>query len=98
MEHVVPADAVDDVAADAALRVVASSHAAGVVYAPIEFSTDRATIGGQSDLEPVPDVDADPEQRAAGAAGGKRFLRAGPGGSGGGVHGPAAGGLATRLP
>lgn len=39
--------------------------------------------------------------RAAGAAGpggGKRFLRAGPGGSGGGVHGPAAGGLTARLP
>lgn len=52
----------DDVAADAALRVVAGSHAAGVAYAPIEFSTDRATIGGQSDLEPVPDVDADPER------------------------------------
>ena len=52
----------DDVAADAALRVVAGSHAAGVTYAPIEFSTDRATIGGQSDLAPVPDVDADPER------------------------------------
>ena len=52
----------DDVAADAALRVVAGSHAAGVTYAPIEFSTDRATIGGQSDLTPVPDVDADPER------------------------------------
>lgn len=52
----------DDVAADAALRVVAGSHAAGITYAPIEFSTDRATIGGQSDLEPVPDVDADPER------------------------------------
>ncbi len=52
----------DDVDADAALRVVAGSHAAGVTYAPIEFSATSATIGGQSDLEPVPDVDADPER------------------------------------
>ena len=50
----------DDVAADAALRVVEGSHATGVTYAPIEFSTDTTTIGGASQLEPVPDIDADP--------------------------------------
>ena len=49
----------DDVRADAALRVVAGSHATGVTYAPIEFSATASTIGGRSDLEPVPDIDAD---------------------------------------
>ncbi len=52
----------DDVSADAALRVVEGSHAAGVTYAPIEFSSSTTTIGGASELAPVPDVDADPER------------------------------------
>ena len=47
--------------ADAALRVVEGSHATGITYAPIEFSSSTTTIGGASELEPVPDVDADPE-------------------------------------
>ena len=51
----------DDVSADAALRVVEGSHATGITYAPIEFSSSTTTIGGASELEPVPDVDADPE-------------------------------------
>ena len=48
--------------ADAALRVVEGSHATGITYAPIEFSSSTTTIGGSSELEPVPDVDADPER------------------------------------
>ena len=52
----------DDVTADAALRVVEGSHAAGITYAPIEFSSSTTTIGGGSELKPVPDVDADPER------------------------------------
>ena len=52
----------DDVSADAALRVVERSHAAGVTYAPIEFSSSTTTIGGASELAPVPDVDSDPER------------------------------------
>ncbi len=52
----------DDVAADAALRVVEGSHATGTTYAPIEFSSSIDTIGGASELAPVPDVDADPER------------------------------------
>ena len=52
----------DDVGADGALRVVPGSHAAGITYAPIEFSATSTTIGGKSDLAPVPDVDADPER------------------------------------
>jgi len=52
----------DDVTADAALRVVEGSHATGITYAPIEFSSSIDTIGGDSELEPVPDVDADPDR------------------------------------
>ena len=52
----------DDVTADAALRVVEGSHATGITYAPIEFSSSTTTIGGASELEPVPDVDADPDR------------------------------------
>ena len=52
----------DDVTADAALRVVEGSHATGITYAPIEFSSSTTTIGGASALEPVPDVDAEPER------------------------------------
>lgn len=51
----------DDIDEGAALRVVPGSHATGVTYAPVEFSAGEATIGA-SDLEPVPDVDADPDR------------------------------------
>ncbi len=51
----------DDVSADAALRVVLGSHATGVTYAPIEFSSSSTTIGSASQLEPVPDIDAQPD-------------------------------------
>lgn len=51
----------DDVGAEASLRVVRGSHATGVTYAPVEFSATRSTIGDAAErLEPVPDVDADP--------------------------------------
>ena len=53
--------ALDDVDASAALRVVAGSHATGTTYAPVEFSAGDATIGA-SDLQPVPDVDGDPDR------------------------------------
>lgn len=55
----------DDVTADASLRVVPGSHSTGVMYAPVEFATSRSTIGGSETagqrLEPVPDIDAAPE-------------------------------------
>jgi hypothetical protein len=49
----------DDVGPGTALRVVPGSHATGVTYAPVEFSAGPPTIG-ESTLEPVPDVEADP--------------------------------------
>ena len=42
--------------------MVEGSHAAGISYAPIEFSSTTTTIGATTDLEPVPDVDAEPEK------------------------------------
>lgn len=52
----------DDVAADASLRVVAGSHVSGSLFAPVEFSATGSTlVDHETDrLEPVPDVDADP--------------------------------------
>lgn len=52
----------DDIAEGASLRVVPRSHADDVLYAPVEFSAGDSTIGEQGDLEPVPDIDADPER------------------------------------
>lgn len=46
----------DDITADASLRVVPGSHL-GTIYAPVEFSATSATIERGDALEPVPDVD-----------------------------------------
>jgi len=50
----------DDVDAEASLRVVPRSHSTGAIYSPVEFSATSTTIGGRSPLPPVPDIDADP--------------------------------------
>lgn len=52
----------DDVGPEASLRVVPGSHRTGSIYAPVEFSATGATIGEGGRLEPVPDVDADPDR------------------------------------
>jgi hypothetical protein len=49
--------ALDDAPAGAALRVVPGSHRWGRLFAPVEFSATRSTIGAGGELEPVPDVD-----------------------------------------
>lgn len=52
--------ALDDVDADASLRVVAGSHLWGRTFAPVEFSSSSSTIGSNAALAAVPDIDADP--------------------------------------
>jgi hypothetical protein len=54
--------ALDDAPAAAALQVVPGSHRWGRLFAPVEFSAGARTIGaGGPRLEPVPDIDADPD-------------------------------------
>ncbi len=50
----------DDVDASASLRVVPGSHR-GELYSPVEFASDRSTIGGGSALPAVPNIDGHPE-------------------------------------
>jgi hypothetical protein len=53
--------ALDDASTDVSLRIVTGSHL-GSIYAPVEFASEMATIGGSGSLPPVPDVDADPHR------------------------------------
>lgn len=53
----------DPVGADGSLRVVPGSHAAGELYAPVEFASEGSTIQvGSGELAPVPDIDSEPER------------------------------------